>query len=108
MAVAVRMERMRFILSSSEGNLAADAEGIGGNVVSRRVHMADLDVVIVELKLQPIGGIPVQAQGPDILVAAGHTSCRRAFEGQEIQIDVAEARCDFPGPPAALAQRMGG
>ena len=61
--------------------------------------MIDFDVVVVELELDGVVGIPVQAQCPDILLAAGDAAIGGGGERQKVEIDIAVARGQFPGAP---------
>ena len=71
--------------------------------------MVDLDIVVIQGESEAVGRVPVQADAPHILLAAGDTAGGRAVERQVIQIDVAVARLDLPGAPATgRSQRMMG
>src|SRR5690349_18469991 len=112
MADAASRERRRFMVFSracSKGNLGAQPNGIGGNVGRRRVDVIDLDIVVIQRKADALGGIPVQADSPDILLAACDAATGRGQKGLIIQIGAAPARLKLEGAETAGAsQRLAG
>ena len=64
-----------------EGNLAAHSNGVGRDIGGGRIDVVDGNIVVIQRELEAVVGIPVHAQRPDILLAAGNAAAGGA--GQE-------------------------